>query len=1105
MAERKEISVIFDWLFKRKRKKSLTEVLENSEETIEKFDQEENADSSAFEKTLIELSDLDDVEKPVSDLPSEEIDTYTPVEQCDEDVSEVLLMATSETSNEIFRTIPHKSCAADAQPDFPSDCTEISTYETLCESSPDDEMNQLNRTDADNPFGIMSELTVIKNDEIQQVIPIQQAIIHESEEDDLPFGTPAIEQENVQEIFMHDNKSMHSEVIVSEEDPVAPGFTVLDGVIVHTVSEKIIKDESIERLNLSVRPYNELKRGGISTLSQLVSLKMAELKKIRNLGENSLTEILKTLDRFLTEKLSSNTLLTNDEKNETSVVIEESAEFIHLNPSVENMPLSVRARNCLQRNGIYDLKSLLETEIETLMSFRNLGLKTLNEIIAFKDGQEGYYTKLVACGKEIEQKRIKAENKKRLKSALFDALYYHALFSYDRDGLYRMFKSYESIEMLDDVLAELLNEGKIEKGSDGCYRLKCIPVLEYARTELNASEQKINILQERVNGKTLEAIAESYGITRERVRQQQNNIVHAIDKKSKIEKQMLHEETFRYLFEHYDICKELFCEITGEPSQTYRFLDLSGKLGSESLDNIVSDENIPEYIKIKWEHYLRFSHQSPFIYIEDDSNRRVKKERIEIERYILSEFCRNEVTFEEFVAIYNDFLHAQHLEGEKKLQLTEAEMRGRKNHFGKCEYVLWKQGEKLRYYPISSQDYTELFEELSLNQYQNIEISTLKLFRQHSDIMEQYDIRDEHELHNLLKKVGIQQENPTAEFGRQPYIRFGEFDRDAMIKEKLFEYAPISKEMLAKAISEEYGYQPAQVMIWFICIKEYFRDGLFSVDYQPLPDEHMALLKEELTDDFYYIHEIKSIYNCLVPGADEELISSFNLTRMGFLVNSNYVIQNFDSAAKYFEHLLTADDIVDIAPFNKRYSTLQMYYSILSHLRDSLQIIEYESYQYIHIRRLQKQGVTKKELKQYCDAVFERVETDSYFTVEALQKSGFADKLDRLGFVPWFYSSVLRVDKRFRFTKLGGTVLFYKGNVQPNLQSFLVDMLHHLESVELDEFLELLEDNYGMKFDKDRVKYAIADTGLYYDSIMKTIYRDYDTYYRTIVEIDDEE
>lgn len=51
-------------------------------------------------------------------------------------------------------------------------------------------------------------------------------------------------------------------------------------------------DVSIEDLDLNVRPYNCLKKAGITTLTELVSKSKKEIKEIKNLGQTSYTEVI---------------------------------------------------------------------------------------------------------------------------------------------------------------------------------------------------------------------------------------------------------------------------------------------------------------------------------------------------------------------------------------------------------------------------------------------------------------------------------------------------------------------------------------------------------------------------------------------------------------------------------------------------------------------------------------------------------------------------------------------------------------------------------------------------------------------------------------------
>lgn len=73
-----------------------------------------------------------------------------------------------------------------------------------------------------------------------------------------------------------------------------------------------------------------------------------------------------------------------------------------------------------------------------------------------------------------------------------------------------------------------------------------------------------------------------------------------------------------------------------------------------------------------------------------------------------------------------------------------------------CEYTKrYPSGilSKMRYYDIDSRDYKELLDTLALDRFSNTEISTLKFFNDFPELMNKYDIRDQYELHNLLKKI----------------------------------------------------------------------------------------------------------------------------------------------------------------------------------------------------------------------------------------------------------------------------------------------------------------------------------------------------------------
>ena len=154
---------------------------------------------------------------------------------------------------------------------------------------------------------------------------------------------------------------------------------------------------------------------------------------------------------------------------------------------------------------------------------------------------------------------------------------------------------------------------------------------------------------------------------------------------------------------------------------------------------------------------------------------------------------------------------------------------------------------------------------------------------------------------------------------------------------------------------------------------------------------------------------------------------------------------------------------------------------------------------------LRKVGITKDDIKRFCDDVGSFVEEQSYFTMHSLRKMGFNSKLDELGFEDYFYSNILAMDTRFAWQYVfGNIVLFSKTNQNDDTiskKSFLLYALSKHDSVDVDDFIADFLEEYGMEIpSRYEINRAIAGTEFYYDSIMDKVYRNKDIYYS---ELDD--
>ena len=120
------------------------------------------------------------------------------------------------------------------------------------------------------------------------------------------------------------------------------------------------------------------------------------------------------------------------------------------------------------------------------------------------------------------------------------------------------------------------------------------------------------------------------------------------------------------------------------------------------------------------------------------------------------------------------------------------------------------------------------------------------------------------------------------------------------------------------------------------------------------------------------------------------------------------------------------------------------------------------------------------------------------YGVFCLMQAGFDDELDILGFGDLFYSSLIREDSRFSWQRIGKTVVLNPKGTQFNVHDFLVDRVIKEESVDVDDFVTMLQEVYGISLDRHDILQHVKGSDVYYDSIMGKLYADYATYFEEV-------
>ena len=474
-----------------------------------------------------------------------------------------------------------------------------------------------------------------------------------------------------------------------------------------------LSDRCLDDLNISVRAYNALRRAGHHTIGDVARLSRKELSQIRNLGKTSVDEVLQEIKCFIDENTKTNQI--------------DSAVSPHEIPGCNDF------LRCVYKN-----KHALDTE-------------TYHEILSeFETASK-------------EQRAVDYEalyKKKALRSIVINMITEFLAahpFGLDQASLFSMFPDHFMLpsSSLEEILTQLHETGVI-RIQDKNISLHRISVQELVN--MMPDERLKNMINQRLHGVSLKEIGRQHNISNERVRQVTLNGIKKMCTK-------LEEDKYIPIFEKYQFNKEQFMRAFNESSETYYYLLIvCSKTGRIPISRFSGDPSLPPAVS-RSIYKLRYN---KFICIDGEE---IEYSRPALTKHLIRTYFHDGVNFQDLLQKYNEVLTESGLESDVKLMINE---RSFVNHLRLMDFVLWTPGHRIRYYDINSFNYKKLLDTLRLDQYHDAEYSTRKFFVEYPELMEQYDIRDEYELHNLLRKLNIKGELKGVHFKRTPIVCFGQ-------------------------------------------------------------------------------------------------------------------------------------------------------------------------------------------------------------------------------------------------------------------------------------------------------------------------------------------
>lgn len=606
-------------------------------------------------------------------------------------------------------------------------------------------------------------------------------------------------------------------------------------------------------------------------------------------------------------------------------------------------------------------------------------------------------------------------------------------------------------------------------------KYKIYPKLENIVNELDS--EKRDIIIRRLNGETLKSIGDSISKTRERIRQIEKNFFDSI------EKIQIQENMYKEIFFEYEWTEEIFLKVFKEKRMVFSYLQMLEKRKNiqiyekKLLKEILNEKEI----NLKTKKIIEENIYLDYIILKNGD--KIKIEKNDILDYILKNYVKEGLRYEEVFVIYKNFLKEYSLEKNSKLLFTEKYFESKLETYPK---ILLQHGRKIRYYGDILVTENELIKVLDLKKYRDIEISTKKIFDENIYQMEKWDIQDEYELHNLIKKIIKDKNKLKLEISKMPTLKFGKSDREMQILNLLIALSPVSARDFSIEYEKIYGVRNEVVIAnYLLNFSKYYQDGLYIINQQSMDDSEYKIMKKNMTEKIYEINSIKKLYKNLFGKDDKGLINSYNLNKLGHRITYGYVLnKKYLSLENYFKKEILKKKIIDIKSMDVLGRKTSSYYSAIASLKRDFKIIAIEAYKYVLLEEIEKKGISIEMIKDYIDSVAQYKEDNSIFTVYSLNKEGFSHKLNEYNFDEWFYGSLLSTDSRFKTQKTKNNFIIEKkdkGNI--TLLKFIKAVMYKHFVADLEDIKKYLKVEYNIELEKHKILEKIKEDYQFYNNI----------------------
>lgn len=640
---------------------------------------------------------------------------------------------------------------------------------------------------------------------------------------------------------------------------------------------------------------------------------------------------------------------------------------------------------------------------------------------------------------------------------------------------------------------EIYNIDFFEENLDILKKRKCIVEnnnnIEYCYTKLLdkidtvCDDYKKGIIYSLLDGETLTKIGVNYNYT------SGDPIKKIVTKCFEMISPVYEEIKYKDYFEKYNWDKNLFLEFWKENEYIYEFLNFKYKKGEKDPYLLFADERTTEYQKQVLDNYYGIV----TVYGE-----KIYLKRENLFKVILKNEAIEPIKIEKIIDIYNFYASKYNIE-----------------HI-KSKDMIYKLFDDYKSFLLTDEDEVKFYDYFSISINTKMSIKSIVdvdpgvyaakfFYNKYQNFFESININSPREMYSLFKLLEVHKLD-FVNMIKYPHINIKVNDKKEFIEDVLNRIVPIKIDAAAAFFQEYYGFEFATIKTYLLNeFMEYIKDGMITFDIYYIDEEKQIELREKLNRDYYVINELEEIFKSVYGDEYKNYISKYNFSILGYIYKGDYAIINkYYSFFEYLEEYIENHKIINRKDFV--FTGCSSIYSAFKKFEKSYDILKINEDSYISYNSFKNSGITKNDIKKYCNQIKEEFAENEFFTIKNVKERLVPTVLDEAGFEDLFYESIIINSEDIGWMRIDFNTIMYVVDENKTVKTkedfinFVLKILfNNNDIIDYSEFVDYLENEYGMLINNHvKMKENLLNVGCYYNDIFRKIYKNKNIYMNTI-------